>query len=330
MKIKMKKNIILGGLVASLFLGSCDSLAPESVDFEVAVDKTTVNVGEPVVFSFNGNPNFITFFSGEDGHKYANRNRTELDPADIASSTLSFIAESKYGTQTEALKVYLSKDFPGLNLKDADADKALIQGHAWDDITEACGLLDGKKVVVEDFDLSSYQGGFNLAFRFLGNTETAPQRTIIISNLTIRNELKNGSVTEVKGSDMNFSCFDVNPSNLDKDPYKKVVSGTAIQGTWNLIQSATLNKIQMQGGTTTHATWANNDDWLLTDRIKLNSCSPDMGENIKDINRRVTNYSYVFSSPGTYVVTFLAGNASVEGQETVLKEVTVEVKAAEE
>lgn len=323
--MKTKKYIYT--LAALAMFTACNDLDPEDVKFDVIADKMVTVAGEPVTFNFDGNPNFITYFSGEDGHKYTNRDRTELDPSDIKASTLSFKVQSQYGKQTDAFHVYLSKDFPGLTKKDTVADRKLIQAHAWDEITEACGLAgaDGKTITVKDFDLSAYQGGMTLAFRFMGDTKTTPQRTITITELVVKNTLTNGSITEVTGPDMNFSCFDINPSNLENNCYKTVTSGSVIQGTWSLINLKD-NKIIMQGGKDGQATWADNDDWLIANAIKLNSCSPDTGENIKDINRRVNSYSYTFNQAGTYTVTFLAGNSNVEGPKVITKELTIEVK----
>ncbi len=322
----MKKYIFIGGMAVLLLQSACNKMTIEDVDFNVTPDKTVVTAGEPVLFQFDGNPNFITFFSGEDGHKYINRNRIELDPSEIEQSTLSFTVDSKYGTQTNALKVYLSKDFPGLTQKDTVADRSLIQTHAWNDITEQCKIADGKVTKTGNLDLKEYQSGFVLAFQYKGNTQTTPQRTIIITDLLVSNKLKSGSLVETKGDGMNFSCFDINPSNKENNCYKKVVSGSLIQGTWSLIELVKLNKIQIQGGNNTHATWADNDDWLISEKIKLNSCTPDTGEAIKDINRTITSYSYTFNTPGTYTVSFLAGNANVDGSKVVLKEMTIEVK----
>lgn len=324
----MKTKKYICAIAGLAMLTACNDLEPEDVKFDVIADKTVAIAGEPVTFSFDGNPNFITFFSGEDGHKYANRNRIELDPSDIESSTLSFKVQSQYGKQTDAFHVYLSKDFPGLNKKDTVADRKLIQEHAWTEITEACGLAgaDGKTVTVKDFDLDGYQGGMTLAFRFVGDTKSTPQRTITLTELVVRNQLSNGSITEVKGTDMNFTSFDITPSNLEKNCYKMVTSGSVVQGTWSLINLKD-NKIIMQGGKVGQATWADNDDWLIANSIKLNACSPDTGENIKDINRRVSSYPYTFETPGTYTVTFLAGNSNVEGPKVITKELTIEVKA---
>lgn len=323
----MKTNKYICALAAFAMLTACNDLEPEDVKFDVIADKMVTSVGEPVTFNFDGNPNFITFFSGEDGHKYANRNRIELDPSDIESSTLSFKVNSQYGKQTGAFRVYLSKDFPGLTKKDTINDRKLIQEHAWTDITESCGLAnaDGKNITVKDFNLSDYQSGLTLGFRFLGDTETTPQRTITLTDLVIKNTLSNGSVTELTGTDMSFTCFDITPSNLENNCYKMVTSGSAIVGTWSLI-NLSKNEIKFQGGNNAAATWANNDDWLIANSIKLNSCSPDTGENIKDINRRVSSYSYAFNQAGTYTVTFLAGNSNVEGPMIKIKELTIEVK----
>lgn len=327
MYLNMKTKKYICALAALAMLAACNDLDPEEVKFDVVADKMVTTVGEPVTFSFDGNPNFITLYSGEDGHRYAYRNRTELDPSEIESTTLSFKVQSQYGKQTDAFHVYLSKDFPGLTKKDTIGDRKLIQEHAWDEITEACGLAgaDGKTVTVKNFDLSAYQGGLTLAFRFMGNTQTTPQRTITVTGLVLKNTLINGSVTEVTGANMSFSCFDINPSNLDNNCYKTVTSGSIVQGTWSLINLKD-NKIIMQGGKDTQATWADNDDWLITNSMKLNACNPDVGENVKDINRRVSSYSHTFSKAGTYTVTFLAGNSNVEGTKEVVKELTIEVK----
>ena len=73
---------------AGLCLVSCDKELKEETAMEVGVvtdnnvsfngNTVTVKKGSPVTFSFNGDPDFITFFSGEIGHEYKHRNRTEM------------------------------------------------------------------------------------------------------------------------------------------------------------------------------------------------------------------------------------------------------------
>ena len=321
----MKKNLYMWACAALITLGACDELEPEKVDFSVIASQIEVAAGEPVTFMFDGNPNFITFFSGEDGHKYVNRNRTILDVSEIASSYFSFTAYLQYGKQIAPLRVYLSNNFPGLTLKDTIGDRELIETHQWVDITEQCKLIDGKQTATGNISLDEYRDNMTLAFQFLGTTESTPQRTVTLSKLKVINRLKSGAIVELaNASGLTFSCFDINPSNPEKNCYKKVTSGVSVKGSWNLLELSN-NIMRFQGGKLGLTPWADNNDWLISTPMKLNSCSPDRGESIKDINRRVSQYNHTFSTPGTYTVTFLAGNSNVNGDEMVVKELTIKV-----
>lgn len=327
----MKNSIYIGFLAISLF-ASCNELEPEDVDFDVTVETTTVKAGEPVIFNFEGNPNFITVYSGDEGHKYANRNRTEIDASDIEKTTMSFtyLSKSVSTGHKDHFNIYLSADFPGLSLKDAAADNTLIHNHAWNDITEEClgGITDGSATAtdIEEIDLSDYPEGFVLAFRYQGKKEITLQRTVVVSNLKIVNKLKNGKLLETEGADIDFSVFDTYPSNADGDPYLKVVSGSVATGTWNLTNWHK-NEFRMVGSTRAAPVSADNDDWLISQRLEISAaCDPDKGEVIKDISRRATSYEHVYNTPGTYTVTFLAGNSNIEGEKMVIKEMIIEVK----
>ncbi len=317
----MKKSIvhIIGIAALSLSLAACNDLDPEDVDFNVTPERTTVKAGEPAVFHFDGNPNFITVFTGEEGHKYEYRNRTELEQKDIVSASLSFTLNSQYGTQKDALRVLLGNDFPGLTQKDTVADGNTIRQYAWNDVTEACGIQDGKKVDVT-YDLTDYLGGMTLAFHFTGQTGST-QRTITINNLIVKTVLQNGTSVETKAEGLNFLAYDMIPSNPEENAYKMITSGTKIKGTW-LMNDIAANQIQIQGGTPTAL---DNDDWLISTPMQLNACTPDLGEVVKDINRRVDRFEHVFQVPGTYTVTFLAGNTNAEGKKEVVKQLTIEV-----
>ena len=63
-------------------------VASENVTMEGGI--VTVRKGTPVEFSIAGEPDFITFFSGEIGHQYIYRQRVETEASDIVSSKLKF------------------------------------------------------------------------------------------------------------------------------------------------------------------------------------------------------------------------------------------------
>ena len=67
----MKKNLIITFITAFLLcLISCGEVL-EDVSFGVTPDSGNVyEAGKEVYFNFSGNPDYITFYSGEAGHKY--------------------------------------------------------------------------------------------------------------------------------------------------------------------------------------------------------------------------------------------------------------------
>ena len=57
----------------------------------------TVKKGTPVEFLFHGDPDYISFFSGEIGHQYIYRDRKEISVEDIVSCDFKFSIWAQYG-----------------------------------------------------------------------------------------------------------------------------------------------------------------------------------------------------------------------------------------
>ena len=78
-------------MMTGAWLSSCDADGVDSVDFGVTLsnDAQEIFVGDPVIFDFSGNPDYIIFYSGEDGSKYANKDRLRVE---VESAELSYIA----------------------------------------------------------------------------------------------------------------------------------------------------------------------------------------------------------------------------------------------
>ena len=108
--MKTSKLYIL--LLSTLAFASCTKEMTEGLDevnVSVVTSETvtaegsiiTVKKGTPVEFSFAGEPDFITFYSGELGHQYIYRQRVENEESDIVSSKLKFNIYKVLHTQSQ-------------------------------------------------------------------------------------------------------------------------------------------------------------------------------------------------------------------------------------
>ena len=65
----MKNLYTILFLVPLFFFASCEDILKE-VDFSVTTEKTTYATGEEIVFHFVNAPDWVTFYSGEEGKTY--------------------------------------------------------------------------------------------------------------------------------------------------------------------------------------------------------------------------------------------------------------------
>ena len=95
----MKTYKLIAICIASLFFGACSDGLDEAVGLHVKVATNenvsfdgqiiTAKKGTPIEFILSGDPDFLTFFSGEAGSKYEYRERETIDPSQIKSSMLT-------------------------------------------------------------------------------------------------------------------------------------------------------------------------------------------------------------------------------------------------
>ncbi|WP_276892768.1 DUF5017 domain-containing protein, partial [Hallella bergensis] len=130
--MKINKYILFSA-VATMFI-ACNNELTEEVALSVDVtqnenvskanDTYVVKKGQPVQFTFAGDPDNIAFFSGEADHEFQYRDRDQVSPEDITSSKLTFSVWAQYGNgecTKDVLKMMISEDFAGLNKKDFNA-----------------------------------------------------------------------------------------------------------------------------------------------------------------------------------------------------------------
>ena len=294
----MRNLYILAAATVLFVLASCNkTLKVDPVSLEVTTASTTYNAGDTVNFMFKGQPDMITFYSGEPGHNYENRDRTVAKGA----PQVQFTSYAQYGTQQNTLLLLVSKDFDG-NYDSSDIYKA-----TWTDITDKATLSTGSPDEPSGIiDLSAYTADnkpIYFAFKYTGETGST-QKTWTIKDFQINLLLDDGSLSSV--ADMVSAGWTA--VNIKND-----------QKVWSISSS----QLKIAGGNGAADT---NEDWLITSALNTNKVLPDVGVAIKDITIALPDYAYVYANPGSFKPVFVAVNATADGEKTLVKTVALTIK----
>lgn len=137
------------------------------VTFDVTSTKngtttTSFSTQDTVQFNFTGNPDMITYFSGETGKRYEFKDRTNA----TGIPQLQFNTIRATGAQTNSLSLLVSTDFKGIVAntiygiltRDTATTNANIASATWTDITSRATLSTGATAAVSSgvVDLSDF------------------------------------------------------------------------------------------------------------------------------------------------------------------------------
>jgi hypothetical protein len=342
-------------IMGIMLLGACAKYdeVPAVDNFNVSVNKQTVRINDSVIFAFNTGPDMIVFYSGEPGRNYANINRTS---AVSGINKLVFQSSMQQGIlpSNDSIRLLISSNLRGY-------DSTSVLNANWVDITSrntrwptalSTAFTTSDSVDISDF---SNADSVNLAFRILGKQyPTAAQRRWQIQNLTLSNRLPDGTVVplfaapfagaNVTSSFQYTGWVQVSIKNNTNPGFNAWNVGTGGISTLDSVRNSngiairTAYPIQFDPGTTVNN--PENDDWLITTRTSLKSVRPDVGLIIKNevnggfpgmnyiFNREpgvFAKYLYIFRTPGTYLVTFVAQNVNGEKRTEVVRQVQVTV-----
>lgn len=339
---KSKLKYALGGLTAFALCGTlltgCNDDVESAGSFGVTIPET-VYVDEPMRFTFTGNPDYITFWAGDDGNRYENLHRTN---APMASLSISYEMVQRYTTRQDfkdpIIHIFVSEDFSGDLTPEGIAAATWKQVSAQaDQVTEEFPFPVPNPDAIEAnptgyatasaVDFSEYcDKPFYFAFRYLapvhptgaggsGSNASYDNHPRIDINDLVLNRVDQATGEELPlddmSSDWGFSFVKVN-SEAER----------------NFSVSATSILMQPQSD--------HRDDevevWAISQQIDPTSVEPDRGTAVKGINARLDYYEYTYDKPGTYTATFIATNANMWDSNQVIRQVTVNVveRTAEE
>ena len=355
----MKKKIYIMAFAAamSLSLASCqqqDISLP--VDFDVTLDGDNVyRPGDIVRFRFTGDADYITFYSGEVGHEYDNRNRTSIPFEDINDLSLdikiqplwgigALKADSEYG-----FRIYLSNSFGGLTSDDGYEQRTQIQQminegqfpmnesvtdkpwkQIWNDIN--CETFQNEwrygfnsNDPENGCDMSEYADNFCIAFHWKPNTLnwTRNQRTYHVQGDINMSYGKDGQSVNTPFTEVPFTVVTMNeqdPPHLGTFPTMR--GDTTYVGTVNFGRPNWDINFEGAASNWPGLNWEL-DVWCISDPMPLNSVSRDKGVQIKSLLSPILTYDHVYDKPGTYKAVFYGVNDNYQGTKTAVKEVTV-------
>lgn len=299
--MRLQHSFLIATLTMLSLLSACRDQEVIEPSFDVQASKTTVAVGEDINFKFSGNPNILTFYSGENTKEYLHRKRTEIING---STTLQFSTTNAVRTtQENGFTVMVSTDYTGVN------STAAINAATWTDITSKVSLSTSATVVssgtvdLNEFVSSAeFEKPLFIAFRYKV-AAAAGQGTWVIKSFDVDNQTAEKTY---------------NLANLETAEW---VATNVANSALNWAVTPVDLTITGRG-----SGWVATEDWAITKPLYINNITPDIGFTIKDTSARIGDFQYSFAEPGIYRVTFVAANANMNGLKEQIKELTITVK----
>ncbi len=308
------KKTILALSVSGLFLTACSEneiQAPD--DFGVSVTKATYKLSDSVQFNISGNPDNITFYSGEPGREYDKR---DFFSSDEGTLTLQFNSQTRAGaTLPRNISVLISTDFDG------EYNEQSVKAAKWTDITSRAVLpantasnADVASGEINLDDLKVKGRPMYLAFRYVSEDAAGTaQRYWNMGRMLLINSVPGNGDFEITPT-IEKGLFQV-VEFQGADNKWTINTGTA--SSHRLIHTA--NAINAQP----------DDDWVISRGFQVFQTfgHKKNAVNVKSISGSTPRtFSWRYSTPGTYKATFIALNADRDVQKEVIKEVWITIE----
>ena len=316
--------IIILSFLSALALSGCrkEFEKVSDVAFEVNATSGTYKVGEPVLFEMSGDPDFITFYSGEEGNDYAFKDTDRITETEM---TFSFMTTTSSGTvgypNPSVVPIAWSDDFSGEYTVEA------VNNATWHDITDQFRLPDDTGVTQlfsnELYITDLYTDPSKpIYFRFYYCVEAFDQslaggqgngRTQWQFQSVALNGVAGETVSEL------YDIVGAGWTIVKTDSYNDESIG-------NFQPDINSGRILFRSDfrpTQDRECWAVSGPIHKIDNINH---GPDRGLGIKSVaDSDMTEYTYTYTEPGVYEVAFVAANANVYDRKETVRHLTVEI-----
>lgn len=307
----MRKILFLNIVLFFLIVCSCENKIKFTDDinnFDVSVEKTTVQVGEEVVFNFSGNPDLISFYSGETLHDYAYKDK-RINAINKTYLSFSTSHPTLSNSQIDQLAVMIS---PALGVTiEQYSDISKLN---WIDITDKFKLAtSGSTITSGVLDISNYldeSKSFYIAYRYT----TRPQLT---NGVAREWRISKFSITvDIDSYADGYEFYFTNGHGFNILEKDQIESQSAIQSNRLLLLG---NKFSEDYDPDTE-TWAVSK-LLVTDKIEVN---PSYSIPVKGFQTgKIEQFKYSYEKAGTYKVYFVAKNVNIDNEVELVREIEI-------
>jgi hypothetical protein len=288
--------------------------------FGVTAEKTTVNKGDTVRFSFSGNPDMICFYSGETGKRFNYLNRGTAD----GTPMLRFRSLRANGAQPNSLTLFVSDNFEGVAVGDTAATINRIGAASWNDITSRASLSTGTVTTSGNIDLSDFANASKpvyVAFRYTAQPGSV-QNKWTIDSFSIKNILADGTAYEIANHNASSAAY----ASYGVQTYSPGFVNYRVKNIYNWIIGST--SLVITGADSAPFATAVAEGWAIIGPVDLKKVTPDVGAVVKTASQSIDDlhFSYRYTTPGTYEATFYGGRVSLNEYEQEAKTITITVQ----
>jgi len=310
----MKKTLNIIQLCLVLLCFGCEKeYAVKEPDLEITVDQTTYKVGDTIRFNFDGEADFISFYSGNVGADYNFHNKERVYEA---NTVLGFRSAKYAGTNTDCCVLKYSTDFNGTY------DRASIRNATWTDITSRFfipGIIgtsatfsdSGVKDIADLFPTDGKPIYFGWFFKTAANSSRTQFQ---VAEFKIQGiVLQDPSLSGVKYDFVDFNF--------------KMVLGEGFDGVTASLPNINATRILWTGvfaNDTFKEGWAISAAINKSSEVNLGLDKPIVVKVLADPESAA--YQFVYTTPGEYTATFVVANSSVYGRKEVVKHIKLKIE----
>ena len=310
----MKRFIALSLLVTVFINYSCKKETPGYVDegasFDAVLPVATVDSGDSVLFDLSGNPDVISFYSGEQGHNYDFRDRTQLSGGRL---NVKFQLRVQ-NVLPDSIDVMLSNDFTGIY------DSANVANAHWKNMNSFFVFPDSNAALSTFYPSGPYDSVF------ADITDSIIPATPCYFAFRYKN-LDPSSIIWSVGKLGMYNIFTSGEANATVIDSNQITSGS--------FAGVALGDSVMRWSTSStylkmfNSSFAplDGEQWYISRPLNPSAVTPDVPVAIKNITQNpLTSYRYAYSKPGTYKAVFVAKYVRLNYEKTIVKEFTVVVQ----